>query len=163
MFSERYPLLIAETCFHTNFYDEFWPKKRPILAIFRQRLDKPPKFMENLPKKGPLFREFWPKKPPTWAAHTRTSTCYVPPPPGVEIKSPRKTTLHGLFFYWMILVFVCYIFFLSKNSVFLKCPITTAGTLYMPRPRHRQSVGAARMQIFKSSKYLQAHLKNDLF
>ena len=38
--------------------------------------------------------------------------------------------LKGLFFYWMILVFVCDTIFLLKNSVFLKCPITTAGTLY---------------------------------
>ena len=36
--------------------------------------------------------------------------------------------LKGLFFYWMVLVFVCDMFFLYKNSVFLKCPITTAGT-----------------------------------
>ena len=36
--------------------------------------------------------------------------------------------LTGLLFYGMMLVFVCNVFFLSKNSVSLKCPITTAGT-----------------------------------
>ena len=29
-------------------------------------------FMENLPKRGPLFREFRLKIPPIWAARTRT-------------------------------------------------------------------------------------------
>ena len=37
--------------------------KDPFLAILRQFLDKPPMFMENLPKKGPLFREFWAQEP----------------------------------------------------------------------------------------------------
>ena len=32
-FSERYPLLITETCFHTHFYDEFW-RKRSIFGYF---------------------------------------------------------------------------------------------------------------------------------
>ena len=39
--------------------------------------------------------------------------------------------LKGLLFHWMILVFVCDVFFLSKNLVVLKCPITTAGTLVL--------------------------------
>ena len=51
----------------------FWLFSR----TFRQRLDNQTMFMENLPKRGPLFREFWPKNSPIWAAHT--SVCHVPP------------------------------------------------------------------------------------
>ena len=47
----------------------------------------------------------------------------------VETKSPRLNMLKRLLFNWMILVFVCDVLFLSKNSVSLKCPITTAGPL----------------------------------
>ena len=61
-FSERYPLIITETCVHTYFMMTFG-KNGPFPAIFRQFLDNQPIFMENLPKKGPLFREFRPKKP----------------------------------------------------------------------------------------------------
>ena len=56
--------------------------KPPIFAIFRQFLDNSPLFMENLPKKGPLFREFRPQKP----AHMggtypyRQHVMYPPPP-----------------------------------------------------------------------------------
>ena len=49
--------------------------------------------------------------------------------------------LKWLLFYWMILVFVCDVFFLSKNSVSLKCPITTAGTLlHMNRPLYKETL-----------------------
>ena len=61
----RHPLLSTQTC---------------CLAIFRQFLDKPPIFMENLPKRGPLFREFCPQNPPIWAAHTRTLNMLCTPP-----------------------------------------------------------------------------------
>ena len=55
-----------------------------MFAIFRQFLDNPPLFMENLPKKGPLFREFGAKKP----AHIGGTYPYpqhvmYPPPPGI--------------------------------------------------------------------------------
>ena len=69
-----YKLAIIPT-FLTNF--------DPFLAIFRQFLDYPPMFMENLPKKGPLSGEFWPKNPSMWVAHTHTLNmlCNPPPPP----------------------------------------------------------------------------------
>ena len=44
-------------------------------------------FMENLPKKGPLFREIWAQKTHPCGRHIPVpSTCYVtpPPPPGLE-------------------------------------------------------------------------------
>ena len=53
--------------------------KRPIFGNFRHFLDNQPMFMEDLPKKGPLFREFRPKNPPIWAAHSRTLNMLVPP------------------------------------------------------------------------------------
>ena len=54
----------------------------PFFAIFRQFLDNPPLFMENLPKKGPLFRESWAQKP-THMGGTYSYPQYVmlPPPP----------------------------------------------------------------------------------
>ena len=83
-FSARYPLLIIVICCHTHFYDDFWRKKTHF-CYFRQFLDNSPIFMENLPKKVPLFEEFWPKNPPIWAAHTRALnmlyTHFMPPPP----------------------------------------------------------------------------------
>ena len=56
--------------------------KPPIFAIFRQFLDNPPLFMENLPKKGPLFREFGAQKP-THMGGTYPYPQHVmyPPPP----------------------------------------------------------------------------------
>ena len=45
-------------------------------------------FMENLPKKGPLFGEFRPKNPPIWAAHTHyPQHVMLPPPPGERERS----------------------------------------------------------------------------
>ena len=54
-------------------------------AIFRQFLDNPPLFMENLPKKGPLFREFGAQKP------THMGGTY-PYPQHVMYPPPRKPT-----------------------------------------------------------------------
>ena len=76
-FSERYPLLITETCGHTHFMMNFGGK--PTL------LDNPPLFKENLPKKGPLFREFGAQK----LTHIRGTYPYpqhvmYPPPPGFD-------------------------------------------------------------------------------
>ena len=83
-FSERYPLLITESCRHTHFYDEFW-RKPPIFCYFRQFLDNPPLSMENLRKKGPLFREFGAQKP-THMGGTYPYPQHVmyPPPPGIQ-------------------------------------------------------------------------------
>ena len=51
-------------------------------------------FMENLPKKGPLFREFLAQNPPIWAAHTRTLNMLCYPPSGdsgeVEVFSAKR-------------------------------------------------------------------------
>ena len=58
-------------------------ENHPFFAIFRQLLDNPPLFMENLPKKGPLFREFGAQKP-THMGGTYPYPQHVmyPPPPG---------------------------------------------------------------------------------
>ena len=55
--------------------------KPPFFAIFRQFLDNPPLFMENLPKKGPLFREFGAQKP-THMGGTYPYLQHVMYPPG---------------------------------------------------------------------------------
>ena len=80
--SERYPLLITETCGHTHLYDEIWQKNHPFFAIFRQFLDNQPLFKENLPKKGPLFREFGAQKP-THMGGTYPYPQHVMYPPGL--------------------------------------------------------------------------------
>ena len=62
-------------------------ENHPFFAIFRQFLDNPPLFKENLPKKGPLFREFGAQKP-THMGGTYPypqHVMYPPPPPGAVI------------------------------------------------------------------------------
>ena len=61
-------------------------ENHPFFAIFHQFLDNPPLFMENLPKKGPLFREFWAQKP-THMGGTYPYPQHVmyPPPPGSAV------------------------------------------------------------------------------
>ena len=56
-------------------------ENHPFVAIFRQFLDNPPLFMENLPKKGPLFREFGAQKP-THMGGTYPYPQHVMYPPG---------------------------------------------------------------------------------
>ena len=67
-------------------YPPLWrilAENHPFLTIFRQFLENPPMFMENLPKKGPLSREFWAQKP-THMGGTYPYPQHVmyPPPPG---------------------------------------------------------------------------------
>ena len=81
-FLERYPLLITETCCHTHFHDGFRRKTTHFWLFFASFCKNPPIFMENLPKKGPLFREFWAQNP-THMGGTYPYPQHVmyPPPP----------------------------------------------------------------------------------
>ena len=83
-FSERYPLLITERCCHTHFYDEFWLKITHFLLFFANFWITPHLFMENLLKKGPLFREFGAQKP-THMGGTYPYPKHVMYPSGVNI------------------------------------------------------------------------------
>ena len=62
--------------------------KPPIFAIFRQFLDNPPLFKENLPKRGPLFGEFGAQKP-THMGGTYPYPQHVMYPPGFDNPKPR--------------------------------------------------------------------------
>ena len=77
--SERYPLLITETSYHTHFYDEF-SRKTTHLDNFCQFLDNPPMVMENQPKGGPCLENFGPKTHPYGQHIPMPSTYYVPLP-----------------------------------------------------------------------------------
>ena len=60
--------------------------KLPIFDNFCQFLENPPMFMENLPKKGPLFREFWAQKPTHMGGtYPYPQLVMLPPPPGIII------------------------------------------------------------------------------
>ena len=57
--------------------------KPPIFAIFRQFLDNPPLFKENLLKKGPLSREFGAQTPNHMGGtYPYPQHVMYPPPPG---------------------------------------------------------------------------------
>ena len=59
-------------------------ENHPFSAIFHQFLDNPPLFMENLPKKGPLFREFGAQKPTHMGGTYPYPQHVMYPPPGAE-------------------------------------------------------------------------------
>ena len=71
-FSERYPLLITETCGHTQFYDEFWLKTTHFLLFFANFWITHPCLWKICRKMEPCLGNLGPKNPPIWAAHTRT-------------------------------------------------------------------------------------------
>ena len=77
-----YPLLIAESCRHTHFYDELWQKTNSFLTIFANFSKTHPCLRKICQKRDPCLENFGPKNPPIWVAHTRTLNmlCYYPPP-----------------------------------------------------------------------------------
>ena len=79
-FSERYPLLITETCGHTHFYDEFWRKTTHFLLFFANFWITHPCLRKICRKRGPCLENLGPKNPPIWAAHTRTLNMLCTPP-----------------------------------------------------------------------------------
>ena len=82
-FSERYPLLITETCGHTHFYDEIWRKTTHFLLFFVNFWITHPCLRKICRKRDPCLENLGPKNPPIWRHIPVPSTCYVPPPPGV--------------------------------------------------------------------------------
>ena len=71
-FSERYPLLITETCGHTHFYDEFWRQTSHFLLFFANFWITHPCLRKICRKRDPCLENLGPKSPPLWAAHTHT-------------------------------------------------------------------------------------------
>ena len=71
-FSERYPLLITETCGHTHLDDEFWRKTTHFLLFFANFWITHPCLWKICRKRDPCLENLGPKNPPIWAAHTRT-------------------------------------------------------------------------------------------
>ena len=70
-------------------------ENHPFFAIFHQFLDNPPLFMENLPKKEPLFREFGAQKP-THMGGTYPYPQHVMYPPGFLTKMIKFCFLAGM-------------------------------------------------------------------
>ena len=87
-FSERYPLLITESCRHTHFYNEFWRKTTHFLLFFANSLITHPCLWKICRKRDPCLENLGPKNPPIWAAHTCTlNMLCTPPPPGNQIEA----------------------------------------------------------------------------
>ena len=78
-FSERYPLLITESCRHTHFYDEFWRKTTHFLLFFANFWITHPCLWKMCRKRDPCLENLGPKNPPIWAAHTLNMLCTPPP------------------------------------------------------------------------------------
>ena len=81
-FSERYPLLITETCCHTHFYDEFWRKTTHFWQCFANSLISHPCLWKICRKGDPCLENFSPKTHPYGRRIPVPSTCFVPPSTG---------------------------------------------------------------------------------
>ena len=69
----------------------------PFLAIFCEFLDNPPMFMENLQKKGHLFREFWTQKPTHMGGtYPYPQHVMLPPPPGLNSMNIARENLQSV-------------------------------------------------------------------
>ena len=89
----------------------------PFSAIFRQFLDNPPLFKENLPKKGHLFGEFGAQKP-THMGGTYPYPQHVmyPPPPGETYPSNSYNPGQNKLGHWQIAVFSsCFVEYRGEN------------------------------------------------
>ena len=84
-FSERYPLLITETCGHAHFYDEFWRKTTHFLLFFANFWIIHPRLWKICRKMDPCLENLGPKNPPIWAAHTRTLNQGAPALPALNM------------------------------------------------------------------------------
>ena len=82
-FSERYPLLITETCYHTHFYDEFLRKTAHFWLFFANFWITHPCLWKICRKRDPCLENFGPNTHPYWRHIPVPSTCYVTPPPRV--------------------------------------------------------------------------------
>ena len=80
-FSESYPLLITETCWHTNFYDEILRKTTYFWLFFANSLVTHPCLWKICRKRYPCLENFEPENPPIWTAHTRNLNILRTPPP----------------------------------------------------------------------------------
>ena len=116
-FSERYPLLITESCRHTHFYDEFWRKTTHFLLFFANFLITHPCLWKICRKRDPCLGNLGPKNPPIWAAHTSTLNMLCTPP-GPEIPSFVQTG-HPMFSTNLYMKY-CNIFFPEKNGGLLQ-------------------------------------------
>ena len=90
-FSERYPLLITESCRHTH--DEFWRKTTHFVLFFANFWITHPCLWKICRKRDPCLENLGPKNPPIWAAHTRTLNMLCTPLPGT---SRRHSLLYGI-------------------------------------------------------------------
>ena len=88
-FSERYPLLITETCCHTHFYDEFWRKTTHFWQCFANSLISHPCLWKICRKGDPCLENFSPKAHPYGRHIPVPSTCFVPPLHGKQMWHQR--------------------------------------------------------------------------
>ena len=88
LFSERYPLLITETCGHTRFYDEFWQKTTHFLLFFANFWITHSCLWKICRKRDPCLENLGPNNQPIRVAHTRTFNMLCTPlPRGLSVIS----------------------------------------------------------------------------